>query len=352
MTATDSPLSLDSLDMWGATMGLPEQAEQALATAEEVLAGHDLSTWPAFSDVVVLGMGGSGVAGDVLQAVAGPRMAIPVTVVKSYELPASVGPGTLAFSVSCSGETEETVAATEAAFAAGAHVVVVTSGGTLGALAEERGALHVPVPPDLPQPRTALGAMALPPLVVLGHVGLLEPSEDLFGPVVSQLRRRRDELASGDRAARLARRIGRTIPLVHGGPGPGFVAARRWATQVNENAKSPAFAAAQPELCHNEVAGWGQHGDLTRQAITLVALRRPGDHPAVARRFAIVVDVLREVVADVVEVEAAGANDVAELFDLVLTGDVVSLHLAGQEGVDPGPVPILGTIKEALRSRA
>ena len=109
--------------------------------------------------------------------------------------------------------------------------------------------------------------------------------------------------------------------------------------QINENAKSPAFFNVYPELCHNEVAGWGQHGDATRQLITLVNLRHDAEHPQVSRRFDLVADVLREVVADVIEVRAAGEGDLAQLLDLALIGDFVSLHLAGHEGIDPGPDP-------------
>jgi glucose/mannose-6-phosphate isomerase len=126
------------------------------------------------------------------------------------------------------------------------------------------------------------------------------------------------------------------------------VAALRWKTQVNENAKSPAFFAVQPELCHNEVAGWGEHGDITRQVLTLVTLRHDAEDPRVAARFDLVGELLLEVVADMVEVRAEGDGALAQFFDLVLMGDFVSLHLAGHEGVDPGPVPALAGIKSRL----
>ncbi len=146
----------------------------------------------------------------------------------------------------------------------------------------------------------------------------------------------------------LARRIGRTIPLVHGAEALGAAAAFRWKAQINENAKTPAFFAVYPELCHNEVAGWGQHGDITRQVITLVNLRHDAEHPQVARRFELVADVLREVMADILEVRAAGEGDLAQLFDLALIGDFVSLHLAAREEIDPGPIPVLDDIKRRL----
>jgi len=130
----------------------------------------------------------------------------------------------------------------------------------------------------------------------------------------------------------------------------GATAAQRWKTQVNENAKSPAFSSAQPELCHNEVCGWGQHGDVTRQILTLVQLRHDGEHPQVSRRFQLVEELIREVVAGIVSVRAEGDGDLAQLLDLVLMGDFVSLWLAAQEGIDPGPVPVLVDLKRQLAS--
>ena len=208
----------------------------------------------------------------------------------------------------------------------------------------------VPVPTDIPQPRAALGAMAIPPLVLLEEIGLFPgPRSGSTRPSTSSGRRRDELVRPGNLAEEVARRIGRTIPLVHSSGDLGAAAALRWKAQVNENAKCPAFFNVYPELCHNEVAGWGQHGDATRQLITLVNLRHDAEHPQVSRRFDLVAEVLREVVADVIEVRAAGEGDLAQLLDLALIGDFVSLHLAGNEGIDPGPIPVLDEMKQQLR---
>ncbi len=345
-----SPLagSLDSLGMHEATATLPEQVAAAID------AGRGLDGLPDrenVEQVVVLGMGGSGLAGDVLVAVAGPFLPVPVTVVKSYELPDFVGRESLVFAVSFSGDTEETVEAAGESFEAGASLVAVTGGGELERLAEEWGAPVVHVPRSIPQPRAALGAMAVPPLVVLEDIGLFPGATGWVELAVEQLSRRRDRLVlPGSEAEVIARQIGRTIPLVHGAQAVGAAAAMRWKTQVNENAKSPAFYSVYPELGHNEVAGWGQHGDVTRQVLTLVNLRHDAEHPQVARRFPIVTEMLREVVADVIEVRAQGEGDLAQLLDLILIGDFVSLHLAASEGIDPGPIPVLDELKRRLRA--
>jgi glucose/mannose-6-phosphate isomerase len=332
--------------MWDAAAQLPEQVAAA-AGALGHLAG--LPPPESIANVVVLGMGGSGIAGDIFQATAGPDLAVPVSVVKSYRPPGFVGPASLVFAVSFSGDTEETVEAAQVARSQGATVVVVTSGGELAKVADEWGAPVLPVPGTIPQPRAAVGAMTVPLFAAAEDVGLLPDARRWVDQAVAQLRRRRDQLVGpASPATALARRIGRTIPLVYGGAGVGAVAAWRWKADVNENAKAPAFAATQPELCHNEVAGWGQHGDVTRQLLTLVNLRHRDEHPRIARRFGLVDDVVREVVAGIEEVEAEGEGRLAQLLDLIIFGDFVSLHLAAQEGIDPGPVPVLTEIKSRL----
>jgi glucose/mannose-6-phosphate isomerase len=338
---------LDSLGMFAATAGLPEQVAAAVGGARDL---EGLPDHEYVEQVVVLGMGGSGIAGDLMVAVAGPFLPVPVIVVKSYDLPDFVGPGSLVFALSFSGDTEETVEAAGEAADSGANLVVVTSGGELARLAGEWGAPVVPVPPGIPQPRAALGAMAVPPLIVLEEIGLFPGATRWVELAVDQLSRRRDLLVvPGNQAEKLARSIGRTIPVIHGAQALGGAAALRWKTQVNENAKAPAFLAVSPELCHNEIAGWGQNGDVTRQIMTLVNLRHDAEHPQVVRRFELVAEILREVVADIVEVRAEGEGDLAQLLDLILVGDFLSLHLATREGIDPGPVPVLDEIKQRLR---
>jgi glucose/mannose-6-phosphate isomerase len=350
---------VDTEGMFEATAALPDEMTAAVAAAEArtdevqalgpAVAGDE--SW--VRHVVVFGMGGSGIAGDILLAAAGPVLPVPVVVVKSYECPPFVGEDTLVFAISASGDTEETVEATTEAAVNGARVVAVTGGGELGRLAAGWGAPVVSVPAHLPQPRTAVAAMAIPPLVVLEDLGLFRGARAWIGEAAAHVARHRDQLvAAGEasEAAAIARRIGRTWPLVHGGGALGTAAAQRWKTQVNENAKLPAFWSVQPELCHNEICGWGQAGDVTRQLLTLVQLRHDGEHPQIRRRFQLVAEAMLEVVAGIIEVRATGDGDLAQLFDLILMGDLMSLWLAAQEGVDPGPVPVLVDLKDRLKT--
>ena len=152
-----------------------------------------------------------------------------------------------------------------------------------------RRALHVDCPPGF-MPRAALGALVAPLFVTLYRMGLLPEAHALLVRAQQQLAHRRDrcrpEVAGVANPAReLARKIDRTIPLIYGGGALGAVAAMRWKCDVNENAKAPAFWAAHPELDHNEICGFGQHGDVTRQVFTLVELRHGFEHERLAPRF-------------------------------------------------------------------
>ncbi len=338
---------LDTLDMWGLTLGLPEQMGAAVAAFPRPLPGL-----PAHDDVehvLVLGMGGSGISGDVIAAIAAPVSPVPVLVSKDYELPGFVGPGTLVLAVSFSGGTEETLEAVTAAHATGAAVVCFSHGGALAERAAEWGVPHVPLPDGIPMPRAALGAMVVPLLLALEQLSIVPGAEAMIDQAMTHLRRRRDRWSrpGGDPEV-LARRIGRTIPLVYGGGVLGAVAAARWKGQVNENAKAPAFVNRLPELCHNEACGWGQHGDITRQVLTLVELRHDYEHPQITRRFTLVNNLVDEVIGATYVVKAEGDNPLAQLLDLMLFGDLTSLHLSFDAGVDPGPIPALDYIKAGL----
>ena len=126
------------------------------------------------------------------------------------------------------------------------------------------------------------------------------------------------------------------------------MAAVRFKNQCNENPKIPAFANVFPEACHNELAGWGQSGDVTRQILHVVAFRHDFEHPQVGRRLELVAEAIDEVVAGWTDVVAEGEGPLAQVFDLILTGDIASLDLAAAEGVDPGPIPVLDSLKAAL----
>ncbi|HEY3672478.1 MAG TPA: bifunctional phosphoglucose/phosphomannose isomerase [Acidimicrobiia bacterium] len=345
-------MAVDSLGFGDALAAMPEQ----LASAHEVagkVPGSALPDAAAFDRVVTLGMGGSGIAGNMLQAVGTATLPVPVTVLKHYRTPAFVNDRTLAFALSYSGDTEETIEMARGALAAGATLVVISSGGELARLARESGSLHVPCPDDILMPRLALGALVAPLFVVLFRMGMLPEAHAGLLRAQEQLARRRDQCTPSVEGARnpareLARKIGRTIPIVYGTGGLGGVAALRWKQSVNENAKAPAFWNEYPELDHNEVCGWGQHGDVTRQVFTLVELRHGLEHPRLEARAVATRELIEEALVQVLTVEAEGEGRLAQLLDLVHVGDWASYYLALDNDVDPGPIDAINQLKSSL----
>jgi len=339
---------VDSLGLRAAALGLPHQVELAAELAAEV---PGLPPGEGIRAVVVLATGTEAIAGEAVAALAAPRSPVPVVVHRDYGCPSWVGPGTLALALSHAGDAEETVDAATAAARAGAATVVMAAGGALATAAQRLDAPLVPLDPTITAGRSALGATTVSPLVVLGRMGLLDGVEAMVAAAVDQLRAREHRLSGArSEARRIARRIGRTMPLVYGGSALGGAAAARWKSQFNQNPKVPAWANRVPELTHDEVAGWAVNGDVTRQVLTMVLLRHDFEHPGVARRFEAVAELCDEVVADVLRVEAAGDGPLAQFLDLALVGDMASLHLAEDLGVDPGPVPTRDDLEARVRS--
>lgn len=329
----------DSRGLWEATAALPDQLETALTAAERSWA----DAAPVGADaVVVLGVGVDALAGQAVAALAAAHSPVPVLVASSPGLPAFVGPRTLVAALSSSGRDTDTAANTRTALERGARAVVVAPDGPLSSLAAEAGAPWCPLAGDPGLPRAQLGATVVCLLTALSRHGLVPDCGPSVTAAAAALRRRVEAFAApGGAAAEVARRIGRTIPVVYGAAGIGAVAARRWKAQVNLNEKAPAFAASLPARSRDELAGWGQGGDVTRQVMSLVLLRHAGEDPAVAWLFDAVAAATDEVMADVVEVRAEGGDDLTRFLDLTLCGDYVSLFLAAREGVDPGPVPVI-----------
>jgi glucose/mannose-6-phosphate isomerase len=341
----------DSLRFLDAVEGLPEQLTAAHEAAGAIAA--DAFPNPAtVRNIAVLGMGGSGISGDVVAAAFNDELPVPLAVLKQIRVPAFVGPATLVFAVSYSGDTEETLSMATSAVEQGAQLVAISCGGKLAALAKRAGGLHVPCPTGF-MPRAAIGALVAPLLVTLFRMGLAPGAHAHLVRSQEQLGRRRDACkasveGAANPAREIARRIDRTIPLIYGGGALGGVAAYRWKCDVNENAKAPAFSAQYPELDHNEICAWGQHGDVTRQLVSLVELRHGFEHARLRPRIDLTREIIAECVHQVIPVEAQGEGRLAQLLDLMYLGDWVSCYLALQNDVDPGPIDAISELKSRL----
>jgi glucose/mannose-6-phosphate isomerase len=328
---------------------LPDQIDHARKASKNL---ERLPDKERVEHIVVLGMGDSGIAGDLLRVIASPFVPVPITVVEGYELPAFVGEGSLVFAVSSSGETEEVIDAATDAAVQGAKMVVVSSGGRLCELGGSWGATLVRTRKPPLEHTSPIGELAIPMIAVLEEMGLFPGAGQWIDFAVKQLENRIIELqVAGSNAESLAEDLARKIVIVHGGGSVGAAAAKRWKSQINLNSQVPAFWAAHPSMDHDEIAGWLGDADWVRKNVAIVALRHDGEHPQISRRFDLVQEKLAPLVSDIHNVWAEGDGDLAQLLDLFVIGEFVSLHLANASNVEPTKLHVLDELKSALSDR-
>jgi glucose/mannose-6-phosphate isomerase len=353
VTDLDDPGTIERLDSEGVLATVEGFSEQCRRGWEIGAATPALPDATGVDSVVVLGMGGSGVSGDVVQAVIEPRLPVAFRVIKSYgPLPESIGRTSLVFAISYSGNTEETLAAFEEAHARGARAVAICSGGELAERARSYGVAHVEIPSGQ-QPRASLGYLMLPVLAVLQQVGLIpDMGPDLTEAltVTSSLGERchRGRSLEENPAKDLARRIEGKIPVVYGSYGLTATAAQRFKCDLNEYAKTPAFWNFIPELDHNEIVGWDRLADMTRHNFLGVFLRDSDETERIARRFDVTRGLIEDALADVVEIHAEGAAPLARVLSLIMVTQLASIYLGLAYGVDPGPVVRIERLKQEL----
>jgi glucose/mannose-6-phosphate isomerase len=330
--------SLDSGDMVAATHALPDHLRDALWRVESARLEPVDS-----SGLLVCGMGGSAIGGDLAAAALGSRLGKPLTVVRSYGLPVWTPTDRAVLCSSYSGDTEETIACYDAAEALGATRIVAATGGALAEAARRDGVSVIGLPAGL-QPRAAVGYM----FTVAAEVASLYAGSDTIRMEIdssaAHLERLRDEL--GERAAELAVRLAGTVPAIYGS-GLTSPVAYRWKCQLNENAKMPAFSHEFPELDHNEIVGW--EGAATDGAkMSAVLLEDRDQHPRERRRIEVTAGLIEPHAAHVARVETKGESRTERLLWAVMLGDLLSLHLAAHRGVDPTPVAVLERLKDEL----
>jgi glucose/mannose-6-phosphate isomerase len=336
--------AVDPQGMLGDVLAQPLQLGDALWRAQSA----SIRNRDRPGGLVVCGMGGSAIGGDLAAAALGDRATRPITVVRGYALESWTGPDSLVLCASYSGDTEETLACFEAAGAAGAGRVALTTGGVLADAAREEGVPVIGVPAGM-QPRAAVLYMIVATLECAALCGAAPGLHSEIDTATALLERLVEEWgpdsAEDSQAKAIARALQGTVPVVHGA-GPTAAAARRWRTQLNENAQAAAFWSELPEANHNELCGWRRGRDAA--PLSAVFLEDPDQHPRVHRRIELTVDEVERAGGPTVRVESRGDSRLERVLSLVLLGDLVSVYLAALDGVDPTPAEPLQRFKDTL----
>lgn len=294
--------------------------------------------------VVALGLGGSGIGGDLLRSILADEAPFPVIGVKDYHVPSFLDKDALVLACSYSGATEETLTAYEQAASAGASCVVITSGGDLLTRARRHGHPAVVVPTGLP-PRAALAYLFLPMLAVLHGVGAMRSFEE---DVREAARLDADRFRA--RAEGLAGRLVERIPVIYSATPFLEPVAQRWKDQLNENAKTFAVWNTFPELNHNETVGWGVDGALAR-LIHVIILHDRAQPTRLSQRVAITKEIAFHRAGGLDEFTSEGEHKLTRLLSLILLGDLVSWNVAIKRDVDPTPVAVIDELKRRLAAQ-
>jgi glucose/mannose-6-phosphate isomerase len=293
-------------------------------------------------------MGGSAIGGDLASAALGDRATRPITVVRGYAIESWTPPESLVLCASYSGETEETLACFEAAGAAGAQRVVLTTGGTLAELARDEGVPVIGVPAGM-QPRAAVIYMTIGAMECAALCGAAPGLHAEIDTATALLERLVEEWGPGAGDDSLAKSVARqlvgTIPVMYGASAT-TAPARRWSSQLNENADVAAFWTELPEANHNQICGWEHGRELA--PLSGVFLCDPDQHPRVQRHVDLAAAELERVGAPAIQVHTRGDSRLERVLSAVLLGDLVSVYMAILAGVDPTPTPALSRLKQQL----
>jgi glucose/mannose-6-phosphate isomerase len=335
---------IDASDQLTDILAIPEHLRDALWKVESA----GLEPWDSPGGIIVAGMGGSAIGGELARAILGDHASRPLLTARAYGLPPWTTNATTVVCASYSGNTEETLGCYEAAGVIGARRVVVTSGGKLAEMARADGVPVIPVAGGY-QPRHAVAYMTVGVLEVAALAGVGPRMNSEIDVAADHL----EELViewgpdgvDASEAKTLARALAGTVPVI-AGSGLTTGIAYRWKTQINENAKSPAYSLELPELDHNEVEGWVSASEFAR--FSAVFLDDDDTPPRVKERIELTSRLIKPGAAGVHRVHSRGRTTVERVFSLVLLGDLVSLYLAVLRGIDPEPVELLAALKAEL----
>ena len=305
----------------------------------------------SYEDLLIVGMGGSGVAGDVLKLVLNETTQINVEVRKTYGIPEVIAnrrPKCLF--ISYSGNTEETVEAVKDAINNNLDWSVISSGGQLLDLATKHKRQFVKVPAGL-QPRAAFGLMTK---AVMHYV-----SSDIDGKYLKMCTQAGEYLNNAlendsknnllSQALKISKEISSKTSVIYGGTPLTYLVAQRWKTQINENAKSKAFVGYMPEVHHNEILSWEANKEDSKNNYQLLFLRSTEENSQISKRF----ELTKEIISDKVSISEikniSSENIISNLFHLALIGDLVSVYMAENLEINPYDITAIEDLKKILK---
>jgi glucose/mannose-6-phosphate isomerase len=357
MTLEAEIKKFDPSDMRKLIADFPQQVRKAVEIGNNFSCPLNVAS---IRNIVVSGLGGSAIGGDILRGYTSGTLQIPLIVNRHYYLPGFVDEHTLVITASYSGNTEETLAVHRDAMKKKAKIVCISSNGEISLRAGKFRQPLISIPGGLP-PRAALGYSFFPTLILMSKLKLISSPDKEILETISLLERKSKlyNSASGRKnpALELARKLSGKLPIIYSAADRFDVVNLRWRGQLSENAKMLAYGNVYPEMNHNELVGWSktfQGGNVQTphmNDMAVVYLRDKQDHKRVQMRMDITKKIIGKCASDVIEVHSEGTSLLARMFSLIYLGDWVSYYAAILNHVDPTPVKAIDYLKNELSKR-
>ncbi len=344
----DKVKSIDKGDMLGLCEKTPTFCRDAIKRAERVRIPYKLPR-----NVIIAGMGGSAIGGELLKDWLYDRASIPVEVCRDYVLPAYADESSLVVVVSYSGETEETLSAFIEAAKRRCMIVTISSGGHLQKFAYKLKIPHIPILTGL-VPRAAIAYTFFPLVVVTEKIGVVKETKKEIEEALRVMQKLSEENGlrvplKGNVAKKLAIEIDGTVPIVYGFRQYSAVA-RRLKCQFNENSKVPSKFDVFSELSHNEVVGWEAPKSLTK-AFSGIFIRDSVEPPEIKQRIEVTKRIVSPKVSKTLEIRGVGKQKLARMLSAMYVGDFASIYLALLRGVDPTPTKTISRLKREMKKK-
>jgi glucose/mannose-6-phosphate isomerase len=342
---------VDKANMLDGLARFPEQIKEALTIAEAVKRFNFLK----IDNVVVAGMGGSAISGDIMLSLFRDKLDVPLIVNREYDLPKWVNKDTLVICISYSGNTDETLSSFKIASQKKCKILCISTGGKLQDLAEKRGIPFIKIPAGI-QPRAATAYLLFPSIIFLKKIGLLKTAietdiEETIAVTTDFVTLNKKEVPEENNLAKqLAKKIFNTIPQIYGWRIYTPIAIR-WRHQLNENSKIIARSDIVPECNHNDIVGWSGNPDISKQFSCILFRDKNEETIDMTTRLNFMRDLFYNTAGNVIEVSPKGKSHLAKMMYLMCLGDFTSCYLAVLRGINPSPVDIITELKKRLAEK-
>lgn len=338
--------NIDKSDMLSILAKFSKQCENAIEIAQKFTLPDKFKH---VKNIVISGMGGSAIGGDLLRSVYNEELKIPIVINRNYFIPEFVSEETLFIATSYSGNTEETISSLENAIRKNANIITISSGGKIQELSEKYDLPHFQIPEKNLQPRCAFGYLFIPMVVFLSRLGFISDQSENLEDSIRTISETTNvlSLSEGNLAKQLAHLLYNRIPIIYASQNCFDIVAMRWKGQFNENSKMMAFYNVIPEMNHNEIVGWGIPLDITRRCVVIM-LSHNAEFEKIKKRIEITKSLIANLGTQVIDIFAIGNSNLARVLYLIYLGDLTSFYLAILNEVDPSPVERISLLKRRL----